>query len=105
MINRFNRVFAERCRYGSSIAIHLAIESDSGISAAMPLVVEKVHEGQRSEPCMELHKETAQRLMDELWNCGLRPSEGSGSAGAMAATERHLADMKALAFHALKVGK
>jgi len=41
--------------------------------------------------------------MDELWQCGLRPSEGSGSAGSLAATERHLADMRKLAFHALKV--
>lgn len=38
----------------------------------------------------------AQRLMDELWKCGLRPKEGTGSAGAMAATERHLADLQKL---------
>ena len=37
---------------------------------------------------------TAQELMDELWSCGLRPSEGSGSAGALKATETHLKDMQ-----------
>lgn len=40
----------------------------------------------------------AQELMDQLWQAGLRPSEGSGSAGSLAATERHLADMRSLVF-------
>ncbi len=45
-----------------------------------------------------LTDEAAQQLMDELWRCGLRPTEGSGSAGSLAATERHLEDMRALVF-------
>ena len=46
----------------------------------------------------------AQKLMDELWNVGLRPSEGTGSAGAMTAINRHLEDMRNLVFHS-KFGK
>lgn len=42
----------------------------------------------------------AQVLMDSLWDCGLRPSEGSGSAGALAATQRHLEDLRHLVFKA-----
>ena len=34
-------------------------------------------------PVMTLGIESAQTLMDDLWRCGLRPSEGSGSAGAL----------------------
>ena len=49
------------------------------------------------EPTMSLRNDEAQMLMDELWRCGLRPSEGSGSAGSLAATERHLKDMRAIA--------
>jgi hypothetical protein len=45
-----------------------------------------------------LSENAVQRLMDELWNIGYRPSEGSGSAGALAATQRHLDDMRKLAF-------
>lgn len=45
-----------------------------------------------------LTPENAQSLMDNLWECGLRPSEGSGSAGALAATQRHLEDMRKLVF-------
>jgi hypothetical protein len=44
----------------------------------------------------------AQTLMDDLWQAGLRPSEGSGSAGSLAATERHLADMQKIAFKFLE---
>lgn len=50
-----------------------------------------------------LNMHSAQQLMDSLWDCGLRPTDGSGSAGAMLATQRHLEDMKRIAFHALKV--
>ena len=45
----------------------------------------------------------AQLLMDDLWQAGLRPSEGSGSAGALRAVERHLADMQKIAFSQLKI--
>lgn len=47
--------------------------------------------------------EQAQVLMDDLWTCGIRPTEGKGSAGAMAATEKHLKDMRAIVSNKLKV--
>jgi hypothetical protein len=50
------------------------------------------------EPFLKLDPTTAQYLMDSLWDCGLRPSEGSGSAGALAATQKHLEDMRSLVF-------
>jgi len=54
----------------------------------------------RLVPCTcEIELAAAQNLMDELWKCGLRPTEGKGSAGSLAATERHLEDMRRLAFH------
>lgn len=49
-------------------------------------------------PAFEMSCEDCQGLMDELWNVGIRPTEGTGSAGSLAATERHLADMRALVF-------
>ncbi len=45
----------------------------------------------------------AQRLMDDLWDAGLRPSEGTGSAGSLAATQKHLADMRTIVFKQLKM--
>jgi hypothetical protein len=47
-------------------------------------------------PVAVIEDRETQMLMDQLWDCGLRPSEGSGSAGALAATERHLADLRRL---------
>lgn len=57
-----------------------------------------VEPGAAVEPFINLKKTEAQVLIDSLWDCGLRPSEGSGSAGAMAATVRHLEDMRTLVF-------
>jgi len=48
---------------------------------------------------MQLRDEQAQDLMDKLWQAGYRPTEGKGSAGALAATERHLEDMRRLVFN------
>lgn len=49
------------------------------------------------ETPINLSPTQAQELMDSLWDCGLRPSEGSGSAGALLATQEHLKDIKVLA--------
>lgn len=68
------------------------------IQVAAPLVFEPHGEAEYIEPSARLHLEDAQQLMDELWRCGLRPTEGTGSAGSLAATERHLKDMQAIAF-------
>lgn len=62
-------------------------------------------QGQYAPPTLQLPQRTAQQLIDELWFCGLRPTEGSGSAGSLAATERHLSDMRAMAFASLKIVK
>lgn len=67
------------------------------------LQVGVLKEGDYAPAAVTLKVEQAQQLMDSLWDCGLRPSEGTGSAGALAAVERHLADMKRIAFHALKI--
>jgi hypothetical protein len=50
------------------------------------------------EPSFSLRMDEAQTLMDDLWNCGLRPTEGAGSAGSLRATEKHLADMRKIVF-------
>lgn len=58
----------------------------------------KVEEGVTPPIAFSLSDIEAQALMDRLWKAGLRPTEGSGSAGALAATERHLKDMQILVF-------
>lgn len=41
-------------------------------------------------PLLHLSKESLQSLIDQLWQLGIRPTEGHGSTGQLAATERHL---------------
>lgn len=55
------------------------------------------------QPMFQLSIHQGQQLMDELWNCGLRPSEGTGSAGQLAATQQHLRDMRTIAFNTLNI--
>jgi len=50
-------------------------------------------------PLMTINGTEAQGLMDELWRVGVRPTSGEGSVGQIGATERHLADMRALVAH------
>jgi hypothetical protein len=85
------------------IAVTVFVQDGEKFSAAKPLAFETVEPEGRCEHTFTLQRDAAQELMDELWRCGMRPSEGSGSAGAMAATERHLADMRVIAFDRLKI--
>lgn len=82
--------------------LRVGVETSSGKWALMQPVEFKVIEesdaGLESRAAMAMSKEDLQSLMDEIWSAGVRPSEGSGSAGSLAATERHLADMRALVF-------
>lgn len=94
-------IFAERQGYGRHIAIYMSSRTEIGFSVAKPTIFEADDEGDIREPWARLTPHDAQSLMDELWRCGLRPTEGAGSAGSLAATERHLKDMQTIAFQLL----
>lgn len=49
-------------------------------------------------PLLRLTKTEAQQLIDAMWNCGVRPTRGEGSAGSFDAQGRHLEDMRAIVF-------
>ncbi len=73
------------------------------LSAAEPLTIRPIDEHTTIPSFITINKNQAQLLMDDLWDCGLRPSEGSGSAGAMKAVQNHLADVKKILFHKLGI--
>jgi hypothetical protein len=79
-------------------------ENGSGVAYAEPIQMRAVDprdEHRAINPTCYLSMHAAQELMDRLWECGLRPAEGTGSAGALAATQKHLEDMRGIAFHKL----
>jgi len=103
MMVRNLKFHAERQPFTGGMALHVGADQDGKLFVGTPLVMRDAEPGMVTRPVMTLTQTAAQQLMDELWNCGLRPSEGAGSAGQLAATERHLADMRTLTFAALKV--
>ena len=90
-------VYVTRSFMSRSFEFHiarLALEKRE-TSLARPVEFDIVPENTNfSAPAFSLGQEEAQGLMDELWNAGLRPTEGSGSAGSMAAVQVHLTDMR-----------
>jgi len=100
------RITADRQPWSRLIEIRIGVEDEKGnYAVARPVEMQVVGDGERVDPCLALRPEAAQELMDELWRTGLRPSQEEGSTGQAAATQRHLDDMRTLAFHALKVPK
>jgi hypothetical protein len=98
------KIYAQRAAWGSSIEFQLGSlggRAGNDFSIATGLAMEPLPSDQcfPHRPLFTLASTEAQGLMDQLWQCGLRPSEGSGSAGSLAATERHLEDMRKLAMH------
>jgi hypothetical protein len=74
-------------------------------SVGKPITFEtQIDKSMRVEPTFHLSMDKAQLLMDDLWMAGLRPTEGTGSAGALKATERHLQDLQRLVFEMLGRG-
>ncbi len=57
------------------------------------------------DPTVRISIEEAQALMDSLWDCGIRPTEGTGSAGAMRAVESHVSDLRKIAFKSLGISE
>ena len=81
------------------IDFYIGLKSYGGEIAevAEDIIFKEYEIGKISDPLFRLDYTQSQALIDNLWDCGLRPSEGSGSAGAMKATQNHLEDMRKLA--------
>lgn len=97
-------ILAERVWMRDRIELLVRQELGNGkMAVGRPIIMETVeNEGSFIEPTLRLSFDQAQYLIDQLWRCGLRPTEGAGSAGAMAATEKHLKDMQTIAMGLLR---
>jgi len=80
-------------------------DADGRRFVGAPVELNEIHpDAHIVENTLDLDMKGAQVLMDDLWRCGIRPTEGAGSAGSLAATERHLADLQKIVFGHLKLG-
>ncbi len=98
------KIFIDRDRmWGDTFAVRMGTRINDSVKWAIaePVkfrVLEDEEMHQEKLPCFTLKKDEAQYFMDELWNAGFRPTEGSGSAGQLAAVQAHLKDMQRLVF-------
>lgn len=101
-----NRLVFRARRENWSGRIELAVGSRNGdgpaiTHAATSIEFQPIEEAEEIRDWIGFTPDEAQALVDELWLLGVRPSEGTGSAGSLAATERHLEDMRRISFAAL----
>jgi len=90
----------------NNLSVWIEEHTKNDFAIAKPITMVKVTEIYKPiGPSLCISIAAAQQLMDDLWECGLRPSEGSGSAGQLAAVQKHLIDMRQLLFARLNVQK
>jgi hypothetical protein len=99
--NAFTRPFSD------AVEIYLADKQPGRLTVISGLVATsyeyKEGETVQPSPAITINRESAVRLMDAFWNIGIRPSQDAQSVGQLAAIEKHLKDMRRLAFKVLKV--
>lgn len=94
---------AESAEFGHRINIFHFGHVDGVRFVGTKIEVRDIQDGLFFEPILSINRDMAQALIDDLWRCGIRPTEGSGSAGSLAATEKHLKDMQKIAGKFLEV--
>ncbi|MBK7822958.1 MAG: hypothetical protein IPJ61_18410 [Tessaracoccus sp.] len=99
MIEELVRFTAVRAEWNAQIELRAGVRMHDGtFSVAQPLVFAPASRGEEVRAFAAIEFEEAQRLMDALWQAGVRPTDGTGSTGQLAATQAHLADMRKLVF-------
>jgi hypothetical protein len=92
-----NYIRAQSAPWRNAVELYIATEDKK--TRVKEVILERIEDtGMAYEPSFQMNMDAAQALMDDLWQAGLRPTEGTGSAGALRAVERHLEDMRTLVF-------
>lgn len=94
----------DRPEFGHVAIVIAAVDAEGRwVEAAKPIEFASVEPGVIGHPTLTIEYKAAQALLDSLWSAGLRPKD-VGTAGQLGATERHLEDMRKIAFAKLGVG-
>jgi len=97
-----------RTYFGYGIDVYKK-EPNGEISIAKNIEMQVMTEAEKHQiahaPLITLSEESTRALMDSLWRCGVRPSNGEGSVGQIGAVKDHLADMQKIVFNTLFKGE
>jgi len=98
-------IYATREEMGRGIDMRIMTQQreDGSASYVENLTMNTVGAGERIPVCIKLTNEEAKYMIDSLWQAGVRPSNGEGSSGQLAATQSHLEDMRTIAFKTLDI--
>lgn len=91
----------ERSGYMLRSNVWIVNRDTHSLGVAAPVVFHETARNEVPEPTLSISDNEAQQMIDELWRAGFRPTEGTGSAGALAATQAHLTDMRKIATDSL----
>lgn len=94
-------VWAERRIKKAVIDVWFYRNSSDHVETLQVTTVKVENEGVIHDCSLSLKYEECQKLMDALWNSGVRPTE-VGSPGQLAALSAHLKDMQKIAFMLLE---
>lgn len=102
------RFFAVREPWRQAIALHVRVKNAAGAVAFLKdLIVETLPDdhdfAQIQDAPIYLNDDAAQSLMDELWNCGVRPRDGSGSNATAMEAQAHIKDLQQFALRLLSI--
>jgi len=88
--------------YARDLALTFFSDDGHRLAVGQPVVMEDVDRNIACAtgpgPTVSLTREAAQKLADDLWRLGIRPTEAAGSAGSYSAQGAHLSDMRKIAF-------
>ena len=99
MIYNANKIRIQRDTFGYNQGLSVLLFRVDGVKQYRGEISWVEHEPYTEvREAINLNGSMAQELMDDLWQCGVRPSEGTGSAGSLKATQDHLKDMQRLVF-------
>ena len=103
MINYDDHVRAKAAPWFNGVEIVAFGRLQNGDRKVATVQWETIADHAEMKPLILMRNNQAQVLMDDLWNAGVRPTDGAGTAGAMRAAEHHIADLRRVAFKALGI--
>lgn len=103
-IHTIKIVATSHFRLGTNVELYIrGYGFQHGIFDIKNIEWEEVYSGKYPTESLVITQDTAQELMNSLWECGLRPAQGAGSAGQLETMKAHLEDMRRIAFKFLKL--